>query len=163
MLVAIDFGIKELRLPNERLIITAVIIQIVAILGAIGMSKLSEVYGNIRILIFTVILWITVCGMGYFVNTEKQFYVLAALVGLVMGGIQSLSRSTYAKLMPETKDTASFFSFFDVTEKMAIVIGLFSFGYIEGFTGSMRNSILALIVFFILGLIFLLHTYKKTK
>jgi UMF1 family MFS transporter len=163
MLVAIDFGIKELMLPNDRLIITAVIIQIVAIMGAIGMSKLSEVYGNIRILIFTVVLWICVCIMGYFVSTENHFYVLAALVGLVMGGIQSLSRSTYSKLMPETKDTASFFSFYDVTEKMAIVIGLFSFGFIEGFTGNMRNSIIALIAFFVMGLVFLFLTRKKTQ
>lgn len=163
MLVAIDFGIKELQLPNDRLIITAVIIQIVAIAGAIGMSRLSEVYGNIRILIFTVILWISICCGGYFVNTENQFYVLAALVGLVMGGIQSLSRSTYSKLMPETKDTASFFSFFDVTEKLAIVIGLFSFGFIEGFTGNMRNSILVLIIFFVLGLSFLLLTSRASS
>jgi UMF1 family MFS transporter len=163
MLVAIDFGIKELMLPNDRLIITAVIIQIVAIMGALGMSRLSDVYGNIRILIFTVVLWICVCVMGYFVSTEKHFYVLAALVGLVMGGTQSLSRSTYSKLMPETKDTTSFFSFYDVTEKMAIVIGLFSFGFIEGFTGSMRNSIMALIAFFVMGLLFLLLTQQKTK
>jgi len=93
-------------------------------------------------------------------QTETHFYIIASLVGLVMGGIQSLSRSTYSKLMPETKDTASFFSFYDVTEKMAIVIGLFSFGLIEGLTGNMRNSILALIGFFALGLIFLLLTSR---
>jgi UMF1 family MFS transporter len=80
-----------------------------------------------------------------------------------MGGIQSLSRSTYSKLMPETKDTTSFFSFYDVTEKMAIVIGLFSFGLIEGITGNMRNSILALIVFFVLGLLFLFFTYNAQQ
>jgi len=163
MLVAIDFGIKELKLPDDRLIITAVIIQLVAIAGAIGMSRLSEKFGNIKVLIATVLLWIGVCGVGYFVTTEMQFYVLACLVGLVMGGIQSLSRSTYSKLMPETKDTTSFFSFYDVTEKLAIVIGLFSFGFIEGFTGSMRNSILALITFFVLGLIGLLLTSAKAK
>ena len=163
MLVAIDFGIKELKLPDDRLIITAVIIQLVAIAGAIGMSRLSEKFGNIKVLIATVLLWIAVCAVGYFVTTEMQFYVLACLVGLVMGGIQSLSRSTYSKLMPETKDTTSFFSFYDVTEKLAIVIGLFSFGFIEGFTGSMRNSILALITFFVLGLIWLLLTSAKAK
>jgi MFS-type transporter involved in bile tolerance (Atg22 family) len=90
---------------------------------------------------------------------ELHFYIIAALVGLVMGGIQSLSRSTYSKLMPVTKDTTSFFSFYDVTEKLAIVIGLFSFGFIEGFTGSMRNSILALIGFFAMGLLFLMLTF----
>jgi MFS transporter, UMF1 family len=163
MLVAIDFGIKELKLPNDRLIIVAVIIQLVAIVGAIGMSKLSEKFGNLKILIATVLLWIVVCIVAYFVTTEMEFYVLACLVGLVMGGIQSLSRSTYSKLMPETKDTTSFFSFYDVTEKIAIVIGLISFGFIEGFTGSMRNSILAIITFFVLGLIWLLLTSAKEK
>ena len=161
MLVAIDFGIKELKLADDKLIITAVIIQLVAIGGAIVMSKLSAKYGNVNVLIFTVLLWIGVCIAGYFITTELHFYILASLVGLVMGGIQSLSRSTYSKLMPETKDTASFFSFYDVTEKIAIVIGLFSFGFIEGLTGNMRNSILALIIFFILGLIFLLFTLQK--
>jgi UMF1 family MFS transporter len=158
MLVAIDFGIKELKLENTKLIITAVIIQLVAIGGAISMSRLSERFGNLRILIVAVLLWIGICITGYFVHSELQFYILAALVGLVMGGIQSLSRSTYSKLMPETKDTASFFSFYDITEKLAIVIGLFSFGFIEGFTGNMRHSILALIIFFMIGLIFLIWT-----
>jgi UMF1 family MFS transporter len=163
MLVAIDFGIKELKLENTKLIITAVIIQIVAIVGAIGMSRLSALYGNIKILALTVCLWIAVCIAGYFMQTELHFYIIASLVGLVMGGIQSLSRSTYSKLMPETKDTASFFSFYDVTEKFAIVIGLFSFGLIEGLTQNMRNSILALVVFFVLGLFFLILTYRAQK
>ena len=163
MLVAIDFGIKILKLPDEKLIITAVIIQLVAIAGAVAMSKLSAVYGNIKVLIFTVVLWIGVCITGYFITTEVHFYILASLVGLVMGGIQSLSRSTYSKLMPPTKDTASFFSFYDVTEKLAIVIGLFSFGLIEGLTGNMRNSLLALIAFFVLGLLMLLATAATQK
>lgn len=161
MLVAIDFGIKELHLPDAQLIITAVLIQLVAIAGAIGMSRLSERYGNIHILMLTLLFWIGVCIAGYFISTAFHFYILACLVGLVMGGIQSLSRSTYAKLMPETRDTTSFFSFYDVTEKVAIVIGLFSFGFIEGFTGSMRNSIISLILFFVLGLFFLYLTSKK--
>ena len=163
MLIAIDFGIKELKLEDTKLIIVAVVIQLVAIVGAIGMSRLSERFGNIKVLILTVMLWIGVCVTGYFVTSETTFYTLAALVGLVMGGIQSLSRSTYSKLMPETTDTASFFSFYDITEKIAIVIGLFSFGFIEGLTGTMRNSILALITFFVLGLIFLLLTAQKEK
>ncbi len=163
MLVAIDFGIKELHLADSKLIVTAVIIQLVAIVGAIGMAKLSAKIGNIRVLIFTVALWIGVCIAGYFMTTEIQFYILASLVGLVMGGIQSMSRSTYSKLMPETKDTASFFSFYDVTEKLAIVIGLFSFGFIEGLTHSMRNSLLVLVGFFVLGLIGLLLTAQKAK
>lgn len=162
MLVAIDFGIKELKLPDDKLIITAVIIQLVAIGGAVLMSRLSNKFGNISVLIGTVLLWIGVCITGYFITTETHFYILASLVGLVMGGIQSLSRSTYAKLMPETKDTASFFSFYDVTEKMAIVIGLFTFGLIEGIS-SIRESILSLIIFFALGFILLLFTHYKQQ
>jgi len=162
MLVAIDFGIKELKLADQKLIITAVIIQLVAIVGAIGMSKLSARFGNINVLIFTVLLWIGVCITGYFISTEIHFYIIASLVGLVMGGIQSLSRSTYSKFMPETKDTASFFSFYDVTEKLAIVIGLFTFGFIEGIS-SIRQSILSLVVFFILGFVWLLLTASKLK
>src|SRR6202012_2704766 len=102
-----------------------------------------------------VFIWIGVCISAYFIQTATQFYALAAVVGVVMGGIQSLSRSTYSKLMPETHDAASFFSFYDVTEKIAIVIGMFSFGFIEQITGSMRNSILALLVFFAGGAIIL--------
>lgn len=156
MLCAIDFGIKVLKLEDQKLIITAVIIQFVAIAGAILISKLSGRIGNFRTLIMCVILWIVICISGYNISTETQFYLLASLVGLIMGGIQSLSRSTYSKLMPETKDTASFFSFYDVTEKLSIVIGLFSFGFIEGITNDMRKSLLALIVFFIIGLLFLI-------
>jgi UMF1 family MFS transporter len=162
MLVAIDFGIKELKLADQKLIITAVIIQLVAIVGAIGMSKLSARFGNVNVLIFTVLLWIGVCITGYFISTEMHFYIIASLVGLVMGGIQSLSRSTYSKFMPQTKDTASFFSFYDVTEKLAIVIGLFTFGFIEGIS-SIRQSILSLVVFFVLGFVWLLLTAAKLK
>jgi UMF1 family MFS transporter len=163
MLVAIDFGIKEIKLPDDQLIIAAVIIQIIAIAGAIGMSRLSAKIGNIPVLILTVLLWIGVCIAAYFTKSQIQFYILAVLVGLVMGGIQSMSRSTYSKLMPETKDTTSFFSFYDVTEKIALVIGLFSFGFIEGITQSMRNSVLVLIIFFVLGLIFLVLLKTTTK
>ncbi len=162
MLVAIDFGIKELKLADDKLIITAVVIQLVAIAGAIAMSRLSAKFGNISVLIFTVLLWIGVCITGYLITTEMHFYILASMVGLVMGGIQSLSRSTYSKLMPPTKDTASFFSFYDVTEKLAIVIGLFVFGFIEGIS-TIRNSILSLVVFFILGLLFLVITFYTQK
>ena len=162
MLVAIDFGIKELKLENQKLIITAVIIQLVAIAGAIAMSRLSEKFGNVRVLILTVLLWIGVCIGGYFITTETHFYIIASLVGLVMGGIQSLSRSTYSKLMPTTKDTASFFSFYDVTEKLAIVIGLFTFGFIEGIS-TIRNSILSLVIFFVIGFFLLVLTSLKER
>lgn len=164
MLIATNFGKEELMLDTTTLILTIVIIQLVAIVGAIAMSRLSDKYGNFRVLMFVITLWIAVCIYAYlFLYNKWQFFGIAAVVGLVMGGIQSLSRSTYSKLMPVTKDTASFFSFFDVTEKIAIVLGMFTFGFITHVTGSMRNSILALISFFIIGLIILAFAYKRTK
>ncbi len=163
MLVAAGFGKKEI-FPNPedepKLLITIILIQLVAIIGAIGLSRLSKKIGNMWVLILAVSIWIMVCIAGYYVQTQTQFYILAACVGLVMGGIQSMSRSTYSKLLPPTQDTTSFFSFYDVTEKIAIVIGIFTFGYLEELTGSMRNSIIALGVFFVLGLIALFYTKK---
>jgi len=158
MLAATLYGKSELNIPTTNLIIAILIIQLVAIPGAYLIAKLSDKIGNFRALMITVSIWIVLCVIGYFLprNGINEFYGLAMLVGFVMGGIQSLSRSTYAKLMPETKDTTSFFSFFDVTEKIAIVIGMFSFGYINEYTGSQRNSVLALVVFFVIGLILLI-------
>ncbi len=166
MLVAAAFGAKELQLETSQLIITILIIQLVAIAGAYMMAKLSERFGNLSVLIGVVIIWIGICIYAYTIQTVMQFYIIASVVGLVMGGIQSLSRSTYSKLMPVTKDTTSFFSFYDVTEKVAIVLGLFSFGLIEQITGSMRSSVLAVLVFFVIGGIILyiaLSIAKKNK
>lgn len=212
MLVATLFGSKLLNLEDSKLIITVVLIQLVAILGAILMSRLSSRFGNIRVLMGVVVFWILICVAAYRTaiaaeplqpyheksrqlktqkeNAEKSkdtalaaslendiealqkdlepkqtpieysFYGLALAVGLVMGGIQSLSRSTYSKLMPETKDTASYFSYYDLAEKIAIVIGMLSFGYIEELLG-MKNSILALIIFFAIGLTWLYSALVK--
>ncbi len=161
MLVATGFAAKELHMPTTSLIQVILIIQLVAIGGALLMSRLSESYGNVKVLIAVVMIWIGVCICAYYTRTALQFYIVAALVGLVMGGIQSLSRSTYSKYIPEdTADTASFFSFYDVTEKLAIVAGLVSFGFIEELTGNMRNSIIALALFFVVGLVFLLLLKK---
>lgn len=157
MLVAAGFGEKVLKLGTSKLIMIILIIQLVAILGALVMSYFAKKYGNIQVIIAVLFVWIGVCAAAYYIQNEVQFYVVAVVVGLVMGGIQSISRSTYSKFLPEnTPDTASFFSFYDVTEKIAIVIGLFSFAYIEEFTGSMRNSAISLAGFFIIGLLILL-------
>ena len=163
MLAATLFASQVIGLPTPKLIISLLIIQIVAIAGAYIMAKLSQRFGNFRVLMLTVVIWIAICIAAYFITTENQFYILAVCVGLVMGGIQSLSRSTYGKIMPETHDTASFFSFYDVTEKVAIVIGMFSFGLVQQLTGNMRNSVIALVVFFIAGLIALFMTLQKEK
>ena len=165
MLAATLYGKSELQIPTTNLIIAILIIQVIAIPGAYAISKLSSMIGNFRALMVCVMVWILICFAGYFMPSKGiyQFYVLATVVGFVMGGIQSLSRSTYSKLMPETKDTTSFFSFFDVTEKIAIVIGMFSFGYITELTGSQRISVLALMVFFIIGLVGLFFAFAKQK
>jgi MFS transporter, UMF1 family len=163
MIAAALFGSQVLGLPASKLIISILLIQIIAIAGAYVMAQLSERYGNFAVLMFVVGMWIGICIWAYFITTEIEFYVIAVLVGLVMGGIQSLSRSTYSKIMPETHDTASFFSFYDVTEKVAIVIGVFSFGFIQELTGKMRDSIFALIIFFVLGLVILFFALKKQR
>ncbi len=164
MLAATLFGSQVLQMATSKLIICILLIQIVAIAGAYLMAKLSDRFGNFNVLAFVVLLWISICVAAYFVTTEMQFYILASIVGLIMGGIQSLSRSTYAKIMPEgTHDTASFFSFYDVTEKVAIVIGMVSFGVVQEITGNMRNSILALLLFFVIGFVALLLTIKQKK
>jgi len=162
-LAATQFGAKELHLPTDKLIITIMIIQLVAIPGAILISRASEKFGNLPTLMTVVLIWVGVCIGAYFTYTDIQFYILGAMVGLVMGGIQSLSRSTYSKLMPVTKDTASYFSFYDVTEKIAIVIGMFLFGAIEEITGSMKNSILVVMLFFIIGMALLFYALGWQK
>ena len=159
MLVAALYGKSELEIPTTNLIIAILIIQLIAIPGAYTISWLSSKIGNIKTLMCLVVLWILLCIAAYFLPKGGiyEFYALGAAVGFIMGGIQSLSRSTYAKLMPETKDTASFFSFYDVTEKIAAVVGIFSFGFITELTGSQRNSVVALASFFILGLLLLFY------
>ncbi|HLZ85887.1 MAG TPA: MFS transporter [Puia sp.] len=220
MTAATLFGSNLLKLDDKKLIITIVLIQLVAIVGATWMSKLSARYGNIRVLMGVVVFWIMICISAYITAgqaenlkpfhdkiaelqqqkedlfakkgqmtaeafdradadvegelsrwqhdlephqepIEYSFYLLALGVGLVMGGIQSLSRSTYSKLMPPTKDTASYFSYYDLTEKISIVIGMFTFGFINQITGSMKNAIIFLIVFFIIGLAWLFSAQAR--
>jgi len=161
MLVAAGYSKKEIFPKDEdepKLILTIILIQLVAIIGATLLSKLSQRIGNLPAMLSTIIFWIGICIWGYFITSQTEFYILAACVGLVMGGIQSISRSTYSKLIPGTTDTTSFFSFYDVTEKLALTLGLFLFAYNEEFTGSMRNSILVLMVFFIISFFVLLYT-----
>jgi UMF1 family MFS transporter len=219
MMAATIFGSKLLGLDDTKLIITVVLIQLVAIVGAVWMSGFSAKYGNFRVLMGVIVIWILVCVSAYITGgmaehlrpyhekiaelqqqkedlearhskmstadydvldanveaelshwkldlaprqepIEYSFYMLALMVGLVMGGIQSLSRSTYSKLMPETKDTASYFSYYDLTEKIAIVIGMFTFGFIEQLWG-MRNSVVFLIIFFVIGLLYLYSAQIK--
>ncbi|WP_075350509.1 MFS transporter [Algoriphagus marinus] len=157
MYLAATFGDKELGLPGDQLIITILIIQIVAIFGSFLFAYVSKKLGNKISLVIMVFIWTGICGAAYYVYTVYEFFALAFVVGLVMGGIQAISRSTFTKLIPkETTDHASYFSFYDVTEKIAIVLGTFSYGFIEQITGNMRNSAVSLGIFFMVGLGFLL-------
>jgi UMF1 family MFS transporter len=162
MLAATLYGKSELNIPTTNLIIAILIIQLVAIPGAHLMAKLASKWGNFNTIMVAILIWIGGCIIGYYLprNGLIPFYCLSIIVGFVMGGIQSVSRSTYSKLMPETHDTTSYFSFYDVTEKVAIVIGMFSFGFINEITGSQRNSVLALCIFFIIGFVLLYRTSK---
>ena len=167
MLMAVYFGEEEISWINNDektlgLIISILIIQVVAIFGAVLTSKASAKYGNIKTLIAINFIWMLVCFYAYFVKTPIQFYVVGAVVGFVMGGVQALSRSTYSKFLPKTEDTTSYFSFFDVTEKIGIVLGMMLYGIVDQITGSMRNSILFLFIFFLIG-IFLLFRIPKHK
>ncbi len=155
--MASTFATDELNFESAELIQVILLLQFLGILGAILFSRVSQKFGNKISLICILLIWTSVCMVAYFVTSKNQFYGVAAAVGLVMGGVQSMSRSTYSKLIPEdTDDTASYFSFYDVVEKLAVVIGTFSFGFIDLMMGGMRNSILALIAYFIIGLIILL-------
>ncbi|WP_026935326.1 MFS transporter [Christiangramia echinicola] len=165
MLISTYFGIEELEWgdqdPTTGLIVSILLIQLVAVVGATLTSRLAIKYGDVKILIFINLIWIAICGYAYFITTPVQFYVAAASVGLVMGGIQSLSRSTYSKMLPENAvDTASYFSFYDVSEKIGIVIGMSLYGFVAQETGSVRNAILFLVVFFIAGVILLMRVPK---
>src|SRR5690554_2184849 len=166
MLVATYFGEQEIAWADDTekttgLIISILVIQLIAVLGATLTSKASEKFGNIATLITLNIIWVAICVIAYFIHLPIHFYITAAFVGLVMGGIQSLSRSTYSKLIPHsTTDTTSFFSFYDVAEKIGIVIGMFLYGFIDQITGSMRNSIAFLALFFIIGVLLLIRVAK---
>lgn len=168
MIVATYFGAQEIAWSSKEesttgLIICILVIQLVAVLGAVLTSKASEKFGNISTLIVINGFWVLLCTAAYFIVLPIHFYIMAGLVGLVMGGIQSLSRSTYSKLLPETEDTASFFSFYDVAEKIGIVIGMCVYGIIDQITGSPRFAIVFLAIFFITGVILLKRVPKKVE
>lgn len=163
MFVATLFAKTEIDgMPDSGLIISILIIQYIAIGGAFLFSYISKWIGNIKALLMAIFIWICVCVYAYTIHSPLEFYILAGIVGLVMGGIQSLSRSTYSKLLPETKDHASFFSFYDVAEKVGMAIGTLSYGFIVGLTGGMREAVLALITFFTLGFVILLFMPRKS-
>ncbi len=167
ILMAGIFGSKELNLPTLNLIIVILLVQIVAIVGAFLFSRLSDKIGNLATLKITITIWAVVCVSAFALDKNQEnvvyyFYGLGALIGLVLGAIQSLSRSTYSKLLPKTEDHATFFSFYDVTEKLAIVFGMIVFGLLVSLTGSMQYSVLFLGIFFVLSFV-LLTFVRKTK
>ena len=167
ILLATIFGSTELGLATIDLIITVLLIQVVAIFGALLFSKLSEKKGNLFALKITIVIWMLVCFCAFLLhkdlpNISLYFYGLSAILGLVLGAIQTLTRSTYSKLLPETEDHATYFSFYDVTEKIAIVLGTFVYGLLYALTDSMQWSVLCLAFFFLASFI-ILSTLEKTK
>lgn len=166
MLVATYFGAQEIQWSSKEestigLIICILIIQLVAVVGAVLTSKASAKFGNIPTLIVINIVWAVFCALAFFITLPIHFYVMATVAGFVMGGIQALSRSTYSKLLPETEDTASFFSFYDVAEKIGIVIGMCVYGIIDQITGSPRAAIVILGIFFVTAIFLLRRVPKK--
>ncbi len=155
MFMASSFGDKEIHLTITQLIITVLLLEYLGIAGAFLFAWISKKIGNIPALMIAVTMWIMICAGSYFIITPMHFYIAAFFIGLVMGGIQSLSRSTYAKMIPQTHNNAAYFSFYDVCEKTAMMFGLVMWGYLDNLTGSMRNSIVALGIWFTFGLIFL--------
>jgi UMF1 family MFS transporter len=166
MLVAAYFGEEEIAWGSDSdktmgLIVSILLIQIVAIFGSILAARASVRFGNIPTLIVINVVWAIICAYAFTIETPIQFYYVAGFVGLVMGAIQSSSRAAYSKFLPETDDTTSYFSFYDVAEKVGIIIGMFLFGAIDQITGSMRYSIVFFGVFFVFGAIMLLRVNRK--
>ncbi len=159
MFMAATYGEKEIGVGEELLIATVLVIQLVGMGGAWFFSRLSAKTGNLKALITSVVIWIVICTGAAYITNATQFVVTAFFIGIVMGGTQALARSTYSKMIPASStEHTSYFSFYDVMEKLATVAGTFSFGLIEAITGSMRFSVAAIAVFFILGLVFLAIT-----
>jgi MFS transporter, UMF1 family len=164
MFMAASFGEKEIHLGLTQLIITVLVLEYLGIGGAYLFAWISKKTSNVTALMLAVSIWILICIGSYFIVTPAHFYIVAFFIGMVMGGIQALSRSTYAKMIPQTEHNAAYFSFYDVCEKLAIMCGLIMFGTLDNITGSMRNSITALVLWFVTGLFFLwlLRRMKKT-
>ena len=159
LLIAAYFGEQEIDWPEDEktigLIVSILLIQLIAIFGAILTSKLSSKFGNIFTLILLNIFWALLCIGAFFITDPFEFYIAAGLVGLVMGGIQALSRSTFSKMIPKTDNTTSYFSFYDVSQKVSIVFGMTLFAFLDQITGSMRTSILMFVVIFLIGALLL--------
>ncbi|HJW30630.1 MAG TPA: MFS transporter, partial [Saprospiraceae bacterium] len=162
MFMAASFGEKEIHLPIIALMVTVLLLEYLGIGGAFLFAWISKKTSNVTALMIAVSIWICICAGSYFIVTPVHFYIAAFFIGMVMGGIQSLSRSTYAKMIPKTENNAGYFSFYDVCEKVAMMCGLVMFGTLDNITGSMRNSIIALGVWFAIGLL-LLSVVQKLK
>ncbi len=160
MFMAASFGEKEVGLNATQLIITILLLQFLGIFGAHLFAWLSKKWGNFKALTLAVVVWIFICLGSFLIEKPLHFYIAAFFIGLVMGGVQALSRSTYSKMIPGTKNNAGYFSFYDVCEKLAMMCGLVMWGLLDDLTGSMRNSIMALVVWFSIGLVFLIWVQR---
>lgn len=157
------FGKDELKMSADLLIITMLVIQFVGALGAYSFAKLSDRIGHFKGLYIVAVVWFLVTFAAYFITNSTQYIAASFFIGLVMGGIQASTRSTYASLLPKTKDHASFFSFYDVMENVAIVIGTFTMGGLTAYYENLRSPILIIASFFIIGIIFLIFAQRNLK
>lgn len=171
MYLAVTYAKEEIKdvdasgavvpIGDASLIISILLIQLVAVAGAFLFVWLSKRFGNVGALMLGAAAWILLCVGAYSIHWANEFYLLACGVGLVMGGSQALSRSTYSKFLPETIDHASYFSFYDVSYYLSTVLGTFAYGLVYQLTGDLRNTVIIIGSFFIVGLILLFMVPSK--
>jgi UMF1 family MFS transporter len=154
------YGKDELKLSTTTLLVTLLIIQGVASVGAILFSRVAELAGTKRAIMSTLVLWSLVVVYAYFIETTIQFFAVGIMAGIVLGGSQALSRSYYGSMIPEQL-SAEYYGFYTVFSKFSAILGPFVFAIIRQMTGSARNSILSIVAFFIVGLVILYFVDEK--
>ncbi|MFD9133919.1 MFS transporter [Streptomyces bottropensis] len=146
------YGSEELDLEQSTLIVAVLLVQILAVGGALGMGRLSRRYGAKRTILGSLVAWTLILGAGYFLpaGAPVWFFVLASGIGLVLGGSQALSRSLFSHLVPPGKE-AEYFSAYEMSDRGMSWLGPLLFGVTYQLTGSYRDAIISLVVFFVLG------------
>ncbi|MEU1203006.1 MFS transporter [Streptomyces sp. NPDC005813] len=150
------YGSEELGLSQSTLIVAVLLVQVLAVGGALGMGRLARVYGAKRTILGSLVAWTVTLGAGYFLPAGRPvwFFVLAAGIGLVLGGSQALSRSLFSHLVPRGKE-AEYFSAYEMSDRGMSWLGPLLFGLTYQLTGSYRDAIISLVAFFVIGFVLL--------
>ncbi|MDX3569430.1 MULTISPECIES: MFS transporter [Streptomyces] len=150
------YGSEELGLSQSTLIGAILLVQVLAVAGALTMGRLSRTYGAKRTILGSLVAWTLTLAVGYFLPSGAPvgFYALAAAIGLVLGGSQALSRSLFSHLVPPGKE-AEYFSAYEVSDRGMSWLGPLVFGITYQVTGSYRDAIISLVIFFVLGFLLL--------